>query len=713
MTAVMPTPPVQYHYGERTYDSLRTILHNPGDLLVSSSTSSKDIPNDQVLDILSASRYPFGLMQPYGNSPHLPATKPSLNPVESLYGGLVLDGSQSDVSNTANTDKKPSRVTRKRPSKQMTAPDDHDDQPDSKKHRGRPRLDTHDETAADRRRTQIRLAQRAYRHRKESTISALKQKVLALQETVDQMNKTFLDLHDNMIGSAILTSHHSLGQQLHAAAEDFSLLSRITAAESDDEDDKIASLTKGDSGPNSEPTPEDESAIMTEPRRKSRRQRPSKKEAEPATLPVRLDMSSSEPEPDLPLISTTANSHDNILAAISQTSFIDMSSLPGFDDLMQYNVQVPDIDPLASPYPDLTPNPPLGRPLKAPNQPQGSYTYSFQETSFARRLHRMTLERGFRNLTNPSIDPNYIKRAFRFTFCFSNRKRIIARFQEMLKRRAGESLENWAVPFFNIGGAGTHFPRQDEEGNNIYPPNMFSAAKAFGPQLWAQPETPRTEATTQEMLEAIGFGGEWFDSHDVEEYLKTKGIFLDGHSSFVEVDPSVLTVMNGGSENTAFPSSDASSSTRSPHDTNINRTPSPFLTDGFSQHNSSAEEPLFGTDLNAIYSGDNNEMTSNSYTSLLSPFSKPTPKGERNDVVPYNDAWSNLTGLALGTAHLSATIGQPFHDLLLTRRRGPLTFDVELFLETMVNQSACLGRAPGFRKNDIDDALRLSVQESF
>jgi hypothetical protein len=41
---------------------------------------------------------------------------------------------------------------------------------DDGKKRGRPRVEKQDESAADRRRTQIRMAQRAYRQRKESTL---------------------------------------------------------------------------------------------------------------------------------------------------------------------------------------------------------------------------------------------------------------------------------------------------------------------------------------------------------------------------------------------------------------------------------------------------------------------------------------------------------------------------------------------------------------
>lgn len=63
-------------------------------------------------------------------------------------------------------------------------------------------------------------------------------------------------------------------------------------------------------------------------------------------------------------------------------------------DYQQWTVQVPethfDIDSIF---------PAIEKPLKA-TQP---YTYSFQETTFSRRLHRLCLERAFRNLTSPDI----------------------------------------------------------------------------------------------------------------------------------------------------------------------------------------------------------------------------------------------------------------------------------------------------------------------
>jgi hypothetical protein len=370
------------------------------------------------------------------------------------------------------------------------------------------------------------------------------------------------------------------------------------------------------------------------------------------------------------------------------------------------------------------------RPLKPAalaNQPTGgAYTYSFQETTFARRLHRMCLERAFRNLTNPNLDPDYVKRAFRFTFCFSNRRRMLQRFQEMLKRRAGESLENFHVPFFHIGGAGTHFPRRDDRGNPVYPPNILSPARAFGPQPLVQVETPRLETSTQDMLENIGFGGQWYDSHDVEEYLKTKGIFLDGHSSYVDLDPDVVWPLvrpaaHSPSSSAVAPLSTDNGSTstsgRSPHlDPGVARTPSPPaavadpLYDRFMAHELGdlyGQQPSSSSSLFAPTA-----TTSASDGLFANPDNNNNNNNNNNKAFGPADPWADFAA-AVGAPTTNPTSTPTFQSLMDRQRQSSLTFDVDQFLENMVEESACLGRAPGFRKETVDKALELSLQEGY
>lgn len=140
---------------------------------------------------------------------------------------------------------------------------------------------------------------------------------------------------------------------------------------------------------------------------------------------------------------------------------------------------------------------------------------------------------------------------------------MIPRFQKLLKRGADEALEFWSVPFFHIGGAGMHYPRKDQQGNPIYPPNMHPAVKAFGPIPFYLAETPHEKKSVDDLLAAIGFDGEWFDSNDVEGFLREKGIFLDGHSSFVELSQEhVSSLQSDGERSPTMITSNGSQATR-------------------------------------------------------------------------------------------------------------------------------------------------------
>ena len=231
------------------------------------------------------------------------------------------------------------------------------------------------------------------------------------------------------------------------------------------------------------------------------------------------------------------------------------------------------------------------------------------------------------------------------------------------------------MPFFRVGGAGTHFPRRDDNGKPIYPPNMHSPASVFRPLRWLEPETPRAEDTTDKMLEAIGYGGEWFDAHDVEEYLKTKGVFLDGTSSFIEIDPSTISL----------PALTTTASTPK-----LDQTGSPIRT----------PSPVVAPHLEGYLDQDvQNAFATNPIFDFMASAGK-----------PEDPQWPNT--FDFGFAQHSPDYTPTLQDVL-GNRQTPVTIDVSKFLERMVDGSACLGRAPGFRKSHIDNCLALSLQEAF
>ncbi|OJJ05322.1 hypothetical protein ASPVEDRAFT_44813 [Aspergillus versicolor CBS 583.65] len=81
--------------------------------------------------------------------------------------------------------------------------------------RGRPKRATREDTSPNRRRTQIRLAQRAYRSRRETEMQALRTRVDELESLLEQMNETFLSFTDDLIKSGALSTRPAVARRLH------------------------------------------------------------------------------------------------------------------------------------------------------------------------------------------------------------------------------------------------------------------------------------------------------------------------------------------------------------------------------------------------------------------------------------------------------------------------------------------------------------------
>lgn len=167
--------------------------------------------------------------------------------------------------------------------------------------------------------------------------------------------------------------------------------------------------------------------------------------------------------------------------------------------------------------------PPKHHSLPSP-LPTRQYTYAFQEVRFARRLQRYSLEHAYRLFAESSSDPGEIYRVFRLVPCVRDPDKTQPRFRQLLLGGCTDSLEVPGLPFYSIGGAGTHFPDVDGEGNAVYPANSRMPRRILGLLPWAELGTKGGGDT----LEVFGLGGDWFDCRDVEGYLKLHGVEVDG-----------------------------------------------------------------------------------------------------------------------------------------------------------------------------------------
>lgn len=73
------------------------------------------------------------------------------------------------------------------------------------------------------------MAQRAYRHRKETTISSLEKQVQGLRGTNEEMSNTFIALYDFAVGKGLLQREPEFGQQLQSTTEKILALAKASS----------------------------------------------------------------------------------------------------------------------------------------------------------------------------------------------------------------------------------------------------------------------------------------------------------------------------------------------------------------------------------------------------------------------------------------------------------------------------------------------------
>lgn len=196
------------------------------------------------------------------------------------------------------------------------------------------------------------------------------------------------------------------------------------------------------------------------------------------------------------------------------------------------------------------------------------YTYSYQESDLSRRLHRFCLEHTYRWLTDPHSDPDRITRVFGLLPCIQDMPGVQRNFRRTLHVEIGGSLETNKMPFYKLGGAGTHYPRIGADGQPVYPDNFRRPGKILrrmarilrrgGIQDWdedwsgdAEPDLQdaigRKERamSDEDRLRSLDLEGEWFDCHDVQGYLEHHGVVLDGSSLWLEVPATAVGVLYG------------------------------------------------------------------------------------------------------------------------------------------------------------------------
>ncbi|KAF9691902.1 hypothetical protein EKO04_009871 [Ascochyta lentis] len=616
-----------------------------------------------------------------------------------------------------------------------------------KKARGRPRVDTQDATAADRRRTQIRLAQRAYRQRKETTISSLRQQSSQLHAIIDQMNKAFLRFNDLAVQSGLLLMNHELAAELERTNETFSNCSKTASEQilvSDEEDLNETGTTRraqDPAAPIAAPSVQSSQAIEPQVKEQSwgyaatkhitERPRLRVDARQPQTYFSHISSSSYNlPEPSnnpqlLPRQFTVGEVQDQPSSANrSYQSHLTNEQSQAQQQQQQQEQPLPfglvDIpsreqSPFVPPYIFPVDIPAMGAEL--PPAPRHSlktttsrpsistlstrtlppaFTYSFDEVTFARRLTRATIEAGFLLLSTSGGPPAAISAKFKLSLPYLTLDEVRDRFKIVLSRGVDEDLDWYSTPFLHLGGAGTHYQRRDAYGKVIPLRNAWTV-RQIGPldkRMIRMENVADGQIQDFEGIDLEGFEGEWFDPHDVQGYLEEQWhCRIDPKSSFAEclID-----------SETIFPDDETGSPSMS-HGSTASSTD--FSVSPSVPHAFNASQPSHGLD--TLF---NNASVPHF---LAAPNKQSLPDLSFDQTLGLDLAPSFDMGFAGSSGHGTlglSVMGETERLAFVRQKPKKLAWvDVSKLIDSIIKQAVCIGRSPGFRRKDIDTAFREAL----
>ncbi|KKK13228.1 hypothetical protein P175DRAFT_0497744 [Aspergillus ochraceoroseus IBT 24754] len=403
----------------------------------------------QLTSLLSATSYP--VPEPVHSQDHLPPADQEPVP---LLGGVVIDSSSSGIvdddllshheedsrasvsPDTSHSDQ--SQTAAHRPSKRqrMSNPNG-----EAVRKRGRPRkpIDgAKGEDPEERRRMQVRMAQRAYRSRKEASISSLKSRITHLETTVERMNTAVLSFGDELVHSGALESHPDLLQPLRDTVQ------------------KCLVMPTAGTGSGSAAHTQDSNTTM------------------PSSAALHYLLPPSDPGAghSPPFGFTTTGPNDANWSIYRSPSFSSSSEIVD-------TMEIPD---------------------------------------FIDQLHVACRYQAYLLAANTSVPMRRIEAPFRMLLSIMPRASITAYFKDWLLARANNKpLTQWDhVPYFCVGGAGTHYHLGSE---TSYSPKR----PALPHQTWSSEPEPLSRFPTdiQEDLDE-----DWFDLQDLEGFLRAKHVTL-------------------------------------------------------------------------------------------------------------------------------------------------------------------------------------------
>lgn len=354
-----------------------------------------------------------------------------------------------------------------------------------------------------RRRTQIRLAQRAYRHRKDTAITTLEQKVKDLEASNEAMSKEFTRFYDIILAEGIFDIAPHAAPRLRLIADRLLRISSMVGASG------LAS-------------PESDESVLPKP--SAGRKGASDISMHIGALVGESDMASAYPPPP-----HSGSFNYEVIAQATPNN----ASFPFF-----------------TPIESATPQPPTGSYLGSSITSPSAYprlsppaTYGFQERSFSRRLQRTTLECGLKLATMKSPPPEQYATVFGFCLLFESRESIIRRLAASLKKAQSESLDTWKLatssihsdPFGYLEGS---FPSTSSDDLNHALLSLSKSTTPFPNLPFPSPSQAGSDDRAEQRIRMIcqNFEGEFFTSDEVELFLRRLGLSIPPNVDYVEAE---------------------------------------------------------------------------------------------------------------------------------------------------------------------------------
>ncbi|KAI1410659.1 hypothetical protein F5Y13DRAFT_70559 [Hypoxylon sp. FL1857] len=567
------------------------------------------------------------------------------------------------------------------PRKRGRKPVDHEQRESAeepKRTRGRPRLETKDQTPTERRRTQIRLAQRAYRNRKENAITDLQAKINDLKEVNNEINNAYQNLFDYASQRGLLAQAPEFGQQLQRLQ---TLIKQTQKEDSPKAGEEDSPERDSDDGAQDSQRIEDA----------------------PATIP------NEEPVPTLPEAQTThlwaglTVTHEPVIQQDLPTGSSNLDPALSNSQLHQYEIVTAPTPENASFGPNLSIDVNFTSPAYSSwaqhpyNRLTGPRTMSFNEWAFARRLHRHAMERAWILISMPNPPPARMSRVFGFVMLFETVDEIRARTMAALSRTRDDALSYWEHPFHRLGGSGTHFPEAGPSslsGSSSYQSSGFGN----GPFNERATRVRDTLLGVSQYINMSGWEGTWFDSGEVETYLAQNGIVIptaadihtldvpSGAFSDVETQPQIQLMQSVPSNAMSMPHGNQ-----------------PFAPGMSSNVPPASGGPIFSAGSNATNTGQGPPSAHDDSwppVSVTSNLYGATPTTDSS--VPSFTGFDNM---AANVFPNQSSYLYPHQEPTVPAAPPPparrVVLDVNKFIGDLISHATCLGRAPAFRPKDI------------